>query len=153
MNKINHPTFKDNRGSFTPVKLNTLDLPWSQCSVSYNEKKFTFRGMHYQESPLQTKYVKVIKGSIIDFVLDLNTKELDFTLVDENSAVLVPNTKAHGFLTLEPETIVLYLVEGEYNPNSEKSLVWSDYPSLEKEILSIIGDSELTISKKDSIGK
>lgn len=153
MKTINHPTFRDKRGSFTPIKLDTLNLNWTQCSISYNERKFTFRGLHYQEDPVQSKYVKVVKGSIIDFALDLNTKMLDFVKVDENSAVFIPNDKAHGFITLEPDTIVLYLVDGEYNPSSERSLVWSDYESLKREILGIIGDSELTISEKDSVGK
>lgn len=153
MERIVHETFKDNRGSFTPLKLNLLDIKWSQCSISYNENKYTFRGMHYQENPLQSKYVKVVKGSIIDFTIDLNTGSLDFIKVDEDSAVFIPNDKAHGFITLEPQTTVVYLVEGEYNPSSEKSLVWHKNEELKKEILLIIGDNELTISEKDSIGK
>ena len=153
MERILHQTFKDNRGSFTPLKLDLLDIKWSQCSISYNENKYTFRGMHYQEDPLQSKYVKVIKGSIIDFTIDLNNGNLDFIKVDEDSAVFIPNDKAHGFITLEPQTTVVYLVEGEYNPKTEKSLVWNQNDELRKEILSIIGDSELTISEKDSVGK
>jgi dTDP-4-dehydrorhamnose 3,5-epimerase len=109
--------------------------------------------MHYQENPPQTKYVKVIKGSIIDFIYDLKTKEVEYIKVDENSAVLIGNTKAHGFITLEPETIVTYLVDGEYNPNSERSIVWDTIPEIKSEIYKIIGDSELVISEKDAQGK
>lgn len=153
MKLLYSPTYKDNRGSYTPIDLNVLDIKWDQCSISYNESKFTFRGMHYQENPLQTKYVKVIKGSIIDFIYDLKTGEIDYIKVDENSAVFIPNTKAHGFITLEPQTIVAYLVEGEYNPSSEHSLVWSNIPKIKREILSIIGDNEIIISEKDLVGK
>jgi dTDP-4-dehydrorhamnose 3,5-epimerase len=152
MKLLNSPTYKDNRGSFTPIQLDVLDIKWSQCSISYNEKKHTFRGMHYQENPPQTKYIKVVKGSIIDFIYDLKTNEVDYIRVDENSAVLIDNTKAHGFITLEPETIVAYLVEGEYNPNSEHSIVWETIPEIKSEIYKIIGDSELIISEKDSKG-
>jgi dTDP-4-dehydrorhamnose 3,5-epimerase len=152
MKLLNSPTYKDNRGSYTPIQLDVLDIKWSQCSISYNEKKYTFRGMHYQENPPQTKYIKVVKGSIIDFIYDLKTNEVDYIKVDENSAVLIDNTKAHGFITLEPETIVAYLVEGEYNPNSEHSIVWETIPEIKSEIYKIIGDSELIISEKDSKG-
>jgi dTDP-4-dehydrorhamnose 3,5-epimerase len=109
--------------------------------------------MHFQENNPQTKYVKVIKGSIIDFIYDLNTKEVDFIKVDENSAVLIENNKAHGFITLEPETIVNYFVDDEYNPNSERSIVWNTIPEIKSEIYKIIGESELVISEKDSKGK
>jgi dTDP-4-dehydrorhamnose 3,5-epimerase-like enzyme len=82
----------------------------------------------------------------------LKTNEVDYIKVDENSAVLIDNTKAHGFITLEPETIVAYLVEGEYNPNSEHSIVWETIPEIKSEIHKIIGDGELIISEKDSKG-
>ena len=64
------------------------------------------------------KYVKVIKGSIVDFMVDLKTGEVDFCEVNDSGAVYIPDTKAHGFLTLEPNTIVVYMVEGEYNPDT-----------------------------------
>jgi len=153
MKLLNSPTYKDNRGSYTPIQLDVLDIKWSQCSISYNQNKFTFRGMHYQENPPQTKYIKVVKGSIVDFIYDLKTNEVDYIKVDENSAVLIDNTKAHGFITLESETIVAYLVEGEYNPKSEHSIVWNTIPEIESEIYKIIGNSELIISEKDSKGK
>jgi dTDP-4-dehydrorhamnose 3,5-epimerase len=153
MKLLKSPTFKDNRGSYTPIQLDVLNIKWSQCSISYNQNKYTFRGMHHQENPPQTKYIKVVKGSIIDFIYDLKTNEVDYIKVDENSAVLVDKTKAHGFITLEPETIVAYLVEGEYNPNSEHSIVWDTIPEIKSEIYKIIGESELVISEKDSKGK
>ena len=62
----NHRTFLDNRGSYTPIDVKE----WDQCSISINTHPFTFRGLHYQTNPPQTKYIKVIQGSIIDFLID-----------------------------------------------------------------------------------
>jgi dTDP-4-dehydrorhamnose 3,5-epimerase len=150
---IEHKTFPDNRGSYTPISLETMNKKWNQCCISINNNKFTFRGMHYQTDPAQTKYIKVIQGSIIDFALDLETGQLDSIHVDNNHAVLVPNNMAHGFLTLEPNTIISYLVEGEWNPDSEHSIVWNSIPELRSSIESIIGQDELIISEKDRVGK
>jgi dTDP-4-dehydrorhamnose 3,5-epimerase len=114
---------------------------------------FTFRGLHYQTAPPQTKYVKVVKGLIVDIIVDLVTKEVEYTMVGENEAVFIPNTKAHGFLTLSDDTVVVYLVEGDYNPSSEHSLVWSDNEEVKQIIDSFVGNGKITISEKDQMGK
>lgn len=150
MQLIKMPTFFDNRGSFTPVELNKN---WSQCSISYNEKKFTFRGMHYQTNEPQEKWVKVVKGLIMDFMLDLDTGEVDFCLVDDQHAVFIPNNKAHGFLTLEDDTLITYFLDKPYNPDSEHSIVWSENETIKSSIMKLIGSNELIISEKDKIGK
>jgi dTDP-4-dehydrorhamnose 3,5-epimerase len=150
---INHKTFLDNRGSYTPIPLNTLEKTWDQCSISVNDKKFTFRGMHYQTNPPQEKYVKVIRGSIMDFTIDLTTNKLEYIKVGVNDAVYIPSDKSHGFLTLEPDTIVTYLVNGEYNPYTEHSIVWSSHEELKSIIEDLIGEHELVISDKDKLGK
>ena len=152
MERIEHKTFKDNRGSYTPVLINTLGIDWTQCSVSVNDNKFTFRGLHYQIDPPQTKYIKVIKGSIIDFAVDLKTKEVESIVLGENDAVLVPNDKAHGFLTLESDTVVLYLSQGEYNPKSEYSIPWIEINDVYNEVLKYVGKTPITISEKDTHG-
>lgn len=149
MEIIKLPTFLDHRGSFTPIKLDLLDIDWDQCSISYNKKKFTFRGMHYQSENPQTKLVKVVKGSVIDFMLDIKTGEVDFCKVDEQHAVLIPNDKAHGFLTLEDDTIVSYLVDAPYNPKNEHSVPWFTNKIIKDEILRHLGDNKLIISEKD----
>ena len=153
MERIEHKTFKDNRGSYTPISTTELDLKWTQCSISVNDKAFTFRGLHYQTAPPQTKYVKVVKGLIVDIIVDLETKEVDYAIVGENEAVFIPNTKAHGFLTLSDDTIVVYLVEGDYNPSSEHSLVWSENEEVNQIINSFVGNNKITISEKDQMGK
>lgn len=147
-----HKTFNDNRGSYTPISTYQLGIEWEQCSISINDKRGTFRGLHYQTNPPQTKYIKVVKGSIIDFLYNLDTKELLYFTLDSNQAILVPDNMAHGFLTLEDDTIVTYMVKGEYNPDSEHSIVWHTIDEL-KEIILDNTDGYLIISDKDNEGK
>jgi dTDP-4-dehydrorhamnose 3,5-epimerase len=153
MEKIIHPTFFDNRGSYTPVGLRAMDMEWTQCSISVNEKPYTFRGLHYQTNPPQRKYIKVIQGEIVDFAIDLNTGEVDHEHVTSGYAVYIPEDKAHGFLTLVPNTIVVYLVYGEYNPESEHSLVWSKNPKVSDIVHEYVGLHPIVISDKDQQGK
>lgn len=153
MERINHKTFKDDRGSYTPISTTVLDTKWEQCSISINDKEFTFRGLHYQTNPPQTKYIKVVKGSIIDFMVDLETGETDYIALYDSDAVLIPNNKAHGFLTLEPNTIVVYMVEGEYNPESEHSIVWDTNKEVKRVVNNFKQQNPLIISEKDVLGK
>lgn len=150
-----HPTFIDNRGSYTPIPTNIHNINWEQCSISTNNKKGTFRGLHHQTNPPQTKYIKVVKGSIIDFIYDLNTKELQHFHLDTTNSLLIPNNMAHGFLTLEDDTIVTYMVHGEYNPQSEHSIVWETIPELNNIITEKLQslNTQITISNKDKLGK
>ena len=150
---INNRIFYDERGSFSPLSLFELNKEWKQSNISVNPKKFTIRGLHYQTNPPQTKYVKVVQGSIIDFMVDLETGETDYCEVNENQAVYVPNNMAHGFLTLEPNTIVVYMVEGDYNPESEHSLVWFKNPTVSNVVFEHSEGNKITISEKDKLGK
>lgn len=153
MEIIEHKTFEDNRGSYTPISTSELSMKWDQCSISVNDNQYTFRGLHYQTNPPQTKYIKVVQGSIVDFAVDLETGKTDYAILSNKDAVLIQNDKAHGFLTLEPNTIVVYLVEGEYNPESEHSIVWTNSPEVEKLVKYFTNENPITISEKDSIGK
>ena len=151
--KQEHKTFNDSRGSYTPISTYQLGIEWDQCSISVNDKRGTFRGLHYQTNPAQTKYIKVIKGSIIDFLYNLDTKELKHFTLDSNEAILVPDNMAHGFLTLEDDTIVTYMVKGEYNPDSEHSIVWHTIDEVKEIILYNLQGNDLIISHKDNEGK
>jgi len=153
MKIINHKTYKDNRGSYTAFNTHLEGIDWDQCSVSINEGRYTFRGLHYQTNPAQTKYIKVVQGSIIDFLVDLDTKEVKYIKLDtkNDEGIVVPDNYAHGFLTLEPNTIVVYLVKGDYNPDSEHSIVWDTVPEVKAIIDSYT--SNVIISEKDKIGK
>lgn len=143
------PIFKDERGTFIPY--NTHE--WDQMNISINDKKYTFRGLHYQTDPHQTKLVKVIQGKVLDILYNLDTKEIELYTLDINSELIVVPNYAHGFLTLEDNTIFTYLVKGKYNPSSEHSIVWDTIPKVKKAISDIIGDNKLILSEKDKIGK
>lgn len=143
--KSDHPTFEDHRGSFTPIDCKG----WDQTNVCLNTNKYTFRGMHYQTDPPQTKYVKVIQGSIIDILYNLETKETHFFHLNNQESLLVLPVYSHGFLTLEKDTIVSYLINGKYNPTSEHSIFWKDVPEIKDIVLTYCNENQITISKKD----
>ncbi len=149
-----HTTFKDSRGSFTPFDSKYLGRVWDQFNIGINDNKYTFRGLHYQTNPAQIKCLKVIQGKILDIWVDLETKEVQTFELDNTETIYIPPTYAHGYLTLEPNTIVTYLVEGEYNPDSEHSIVWDTIPKVKDLIMDIVEDMNmLHISEKDEEGK
>ena len=159
---INNRIFYDERGSFSPLSLFELDKQWKQSNISVNPKKFTLRGLHYQSGETaQAKLIKVINGRILDFVVDLRIplisyNNCQFFEMKGGDELIVPRGFAHGFITLEDNTVVQYLVDNDYSPNNEGSLLWSSLPDIKKEILkldSTFDISSVIISKKDLVGK
>jgi len=144
-------TFLDNRGSFTPLSLNLFDKTWLQSNVSVNDKRNTFRRLHFQKGEFaQAKLLKVIHGEIIDYIVDLREDSKDYMKLQEfkltrNNALLVPRGFAHGFITTEKNTIVQYLVDNVYNKESEGTLFWNEVPELRKKLKG----KDLIISEKD----
>lgn len=135
---IYEPLFTDNRGTFAPLQLkfndgNTKCLikDWLQSNISVNPQKHTLRGLHYQLEPkAQAKLVKVITGSIIDFVVDMRFDSPDYGKtfifkINPNYELYVPRGFAHGFITTEDNTVVQYLVDNDYSPSDERSMLWS----------------------------
>ena len=147
--KNNIPIFSDNRGMFIPYSLEG----WDQMNISINEARYTFRGLHYQTNPFQTKLVKVIQGKVLDIIYDMNSANVKVYELDKNNDLLVTDNYAHGFLTLEPDTIFTYLVKGKYNPKSEHSIIWNTIPEVKAIIESYTTADKLTISEKDKLGK
>ncbi len=141
--------FNDNRGTFIPYNLEG----WDQMNISINEARYTFRGLHYQTNPFQTKLVKVIQGKVLDIIYDMNSANVKLYELDKNNDLLVTDNYAHGFLTLEPDTIFTYLVKGKYNPKSEHSIIWNTIPEVKAIIESYTTADKLTISEKDKLGK
>lgn len=111
-----------------------LETSFIQANTSLSFAKGTLRGMHYQLSPAQeTKLVRCITGSLYDVVLDLRPKSPTFgkwfahTLTAENRTMMyVPRGFAHGFLTLEPNTEILYMVSQGYSKERERAIRWDD---------------------------
>src|ERR1700733_915863 len=105
-----------------------------QCNISFNLRKGTLRGMHYQEEPFpEAKLVRCTNGAIYDVVLDLRPNSPAFknwigvTLTAGNRRMLyIPEGCAHGFLTLEDETEVFYQMSEFYHPESSRGVRWDD---------------------------
>jgi dTDP-4-dehydrorhamnose 3,5-epimerase len=151
-----YPTFEDVRGSFTPLMLNKKpdeSIIWDQVNISINHKKGTFRGMHYQKSIPQQKYIKVVQGKIIDYIYDLDTKEVFSFELGNQDAIFISKQYAHGFLTLEDNTIVSYLTEGKYDPKSEKSISFISIYKISEDVYSRFKKEEIIITDKDFFGK
>ncbi|MCB0819171.1 MAG: dTDP-4-dehydrorhamnose 3,5-epimerase [Bacteroidetes bacterium] len=98
------------------------------------------RGMHFQQPPhAQSKLVRVIRGSVLDVVVDIRKgsptygKHYSIELSEENKTMLyIPIGFAHGFLTLKNETLFSYKCGDLYNKDAEQGIMWND-PALEIE--------------------
>ena len=106
----------------------------AQANLSFNAKRGTLRGLHFQYPPVaETKYVRCARGAILDVVVDLRPESptyLDhvaFHLSAENGRGLyMPERFAHGFLTLEDDTEVAYLMGEAYRPGAAGGLRYDD---------------------------
>ena len=151
------PIFKDNRGSFTPIKLSDK---WVQSNVSINDDLFVFRGLHLQKSPKsQAKQVMVIRGRMIDFCVCVDKLNPNFGkvfeyMMSEGDSLYVPHGYAHGFLTLQSGTIVNYLVDEEYSKEHEISVNWESVDEVKETITKITAGFtfKLKMSDKDREG-
>ena len=135
--------FLDARGSFTEIynarafAAIGIDLAFVQDNQSTSARRGTLRGLHFQIPPMaQPKLVRVVKGSALDVAVDIRrgsptygrhvSRELS---ASNREQFFVPAGFAHGFCTLEDETVVIYKVSEFYSPEHERGLRWDD-PSL-----------------------
>jgi dTDP-4-dehydrorhamnose 3,5-epimerase len=130
----------DARGSFARLQctdeFEAAGYPFepAQTSLSRNPQAFTLRGMHYQPAPWgEIKLVRVTRGRIFDVAVDLRpdspTHRRWFAAelsADNMEALLIPEGVAHGFLTLEPDTDVLYQISPKHAPGHEAGVRWDD---------------------------
>jgi len=130
----------DDRGFFArswcqkEFESNGLNPRVVQCNVSFNARKGTLRGMHYQAAPYaEAKLVRCTKGAIYDVALDLRPHSPAYqqwaaaVLTAANRRMLyIPEGCAHGFLTLEDETEVFYQMSEFYNAESGRGVRWND---------------------------
>ena len=131
--------FKDDRGyfyeSYNKRKFSKfgLEMNFVQDNESQSAKG-VLRGLHFQKPPYaQGKLVRVVKGSVLDVAVDLRRNSLTYgkwesriLSADNKEMFWIPEGFAHGFLTLEDDTIFNYKCTNFYNKESECSILWND---------------------------
>jgi dTDP-4-dehydrorhamnose 3,5-epimerase len=134
-----HP-LEDARGLFARTwcrrefEARGLDVQIAQCSTSFNARRGTLRGMHYQAPPVtETKLVRCTRGAIYDVIIDLRPDSATFTehfavvlTADNRKMVHIPVGFAHGFQTLEDATEVFYQMSQFYSPEHARGVRWDD---------------------------
>jgi dTDP-4-dehydrorhamnose 3,5-epimerase len=132
--------FEDERGFFERTWALDEFTEWGletrmvQRNVSYNRAARTLRGMHFQREPYpEVKLVSCIVGAIYDVAVDIRPESATFgkwfgaELRQDNGAMLyVPQGCAHGYLSLEPDTTVEYLISEFYHPEVAGGIRWDD---------------------------
>lgn len=106
----------------------------AQCNVSFNLRRGTLRGMHYQAAPhAEAKLVRCTRGAIYDVAVDLRPDSPTFLrwaaaelTADNRRALYIPEGCAHGFLTLEDNTEVFYQMSEFYHPEAARGVRWND---------------------------
>ena len=151
--------FGDNRGFFmesykkSEFCANGIDVEFNQDNHSKSTKG-VLRGLHYQQEPYgQAKLVRCSRGRIYDVAVDIRPNSPTFgkyvkvELSEDNKKMLyIPVGFAHGFVALSDEVELLYKASGEYNPQADRGILWSD-----KDIAIDWGiDFEPILSEKDS---
>ena len=137
---IDMEPIEDERGFFArswcreEFESHNLNPHLAQCNISFNKKKGTLRGMHYQSPPHEeAKLVRCTMGALFDVIIDLRPDSPTYKqwmgeeLTAHNRRMLyIPEGFAHGFLTLEDSTEVFYQMSTLYVPNSASGIRWND---------------------------
>ena len=141
---IEPSVFGDNRGYFSPyfIQKDFDELGFERVVQTNRSKsgKGVLRGLHFQKEPMtQAKIVEVISGAATDVVVDMRVESSTYgkstavllTPYDkdkENSGrqLFVPRGFAHGFLSLEDNTVFQYLIDNDYAPSHEGGIFWND---------------------------
>lgn len=131
---------EDDRGFFSRAwcakefRAHGLNTNLVQANVSFNRKRGTLRGMHYQVAPREeVKLVRCTQGSICDVIIDLRKESSTYEqwvavelTADNHRMLYVPEGCAHGFQSLEDDTEVFYLVSEFYSVEAERGVRWDD---------------------------
>jgi dTDP-4-dehydrorhamnose 3,5-epimerase len=130
----------DERGSFARTfdrdEFAAAGLPtiWPQCDISRNDRRGTLRGMHFQRPPYEEpKLVRCTSGRIYDVAIDLRRGSPTFCRWfgvelsrEQGNALFIPAGCAHGFLTLEDDSDVFYMMGEVYHPDAAAGVRWND---------------------------
>lgn len=130
--------FGDARGYYSPVyiepELAELGFQGVKQISRSKSSKGILRGMHFQKGDFaQAKIVEVVRGSVVDVVVDMRPESPSYRkwtsvlLTPENNRQLyIPRGFAHGFLSLEDDTVFQYFVDNAYAPEQEDGIAWND---------------------------
>ena len=156
---IKKDSFKDSRGYFRELFLQKIIKKKFIFDTMSFRKKGVLGGLHLQLKNPQGKYITVLQGKIFDVALDLrkNSKTFGkhFSIIlseKENTSIYIPEGFAHGYCTLEKNTIIYYKCTNYRDKNSERGIFWND-PKLKikwpikKPILSIKDRQNLNFKK------
>ena len=142
---------KDSRGILRETFNNKIlkkKFIFEYCTTS---RKNVFRGFHFQKKNKQAKYVNVVKGKILDLVIDLRRKSKTFgkvfsIILSKNNALglYIPAGFAHAYFSYENENIIYYKLDNYYNPKFEFGIDFND-PTLNIKLPKV----KIKISKKD----
>ena len=132
-----------------------IDIEFVQDNQSLSVEKGVVRALHYQIAPMaQDKLVRVVRGAILDVAVDIRKasptfgKHVSAVISAQNwRQILIPIGFAHGFVTLEPNTEVIYKVSNYYSPQHERGIRWND-PAIG--IDWGIDESSAILSKRDT---
>jgi dTDP-4-dehydrorhamnose 3,5-epimerase len=129
----------DDRGwfarTFCTEEFARAGLPASfvQCSTSFNRRRFTLRGLHYQDAPYaEGKLVRCTRGAVFDVAVDLRPGATQWRWIahelsaDSGRAVWIPPGFAHGFVTLRDATEIFYQMTEPFRPEAARGLRWND---------------------------
>lgn len=105
-----------------------------QCNISYNKRKGTLRGMHYQAAPhAEAKLVRCTRGAIYDVIIDLRPESPTYQewvavelTAGSHRMLYVPERFAHGFQTLEDDSEIFYQMSEFYEPEYAQGVRWDD---------------------------
>ena len=161
---IQSKRFADARGWFNEVYADDLvaagaplaGVTFVQDNASLSAHSGTIRGLHYQMPPFgQGKLVTVLAGAILDVAVDIRRASATFgrhvaveLKAGTGQQLYVPVGFAHGFMTLEADTVVFYKVTSRYAPNADRGILWND-PELG--IAWPRAASEVQLSDKDRV--
>jgi dTDP-4-dehydrorhamnose 3,5-epimerase len=154
--------FRDDRGFFSETwNAKTfgeagIDQPFVQDNHALSRTKGTLRGLHFQTAPMaQDKLVRVIRGAIWDVAVDVRPGSPTFgrhvgavISADNWTQIWVPKGFAHGYVTLEPDTEVIYKVTALYAPANDRGILWND-PALAIEWP--VDTASVVLSEKDKL--
>jgi len=128
--EISSQPYEDERGSFRELVAG-VEGDLRLCEAA-NTAPRTLRGMHFQDIADETKYVWCTKGALWDVALDIRPGSATWgcsvalDLVPGGAGLLVPPGVAHGYITLEPNTVVLYLIKGKRHAGAQQGVRWND---------------------------